>query len=79
MDKRPADDSANAEWHDLHEQREAVERALSLAQARQRFAKDPADAAEAEREEAVLLQDLDRLLTRIRAAEYGRQPGARRW
>lgn len=73
------DDDPDAAWRELHEEREALERALSLCQTRQRVARDAAEASEAAREEADLLLSLDRVLTRIRAAEYGRQPGARRW
>ena len=69
----------DAAWLALHAEREEVERALALCQARRRFAKSPAEAGDAQREEAELLVNLDRVLTRIRAAEYGRQPGARRW
>lgn len=81
MERRPAKEGEgpDAAWLDLHAEREALERALALAQARRRFAKGAAEAGEAQREEAELLVSLDRVLTRIRAAEYGRQPGARRW
>lgn len=72
-------DDPDAAWRGLHEEREALERALALVQTRRRVARDAAEAGEAEREEAELLLSLDRVLTRIRAAEYGRQPGARRW
>lgn len=73
------DGGSDAAWLALHEEREALERALALAQARCRFAPDATEAAEAQAEEATLLVSLDRVLTRIRAAEYGRRPGARRW
>ncbi len=63
----------------LHEEREALERALALAQARQRFSPDPNEAARARDEETALLASLDRVMTMIRAAEYKRGPGARRW
>jgi hypothetical protein len=66
-------------WLALHAEREALERALALAQARQKFSSDPDAAAAARREEADLLINLDRVLTLIRAAEYRRRPGARRW
>jgi len=69
----------DAAWLALHAAREAVERALTLAQARQRFGSDAAAVAQARREEAELLVDLDRILTQIRAAEYRRRPGSRRW
>lgn len=73
------DEDPDAAWRELHEEREGLERALALVQTRRKVARDAAEAGEAEREEADLLLDLDRVLTRIRAAEYGRQPGARRW
>ncbi len=63
----------------LHDEREGLERALALAQARQRFSSDPEDAERARDEEAALLASLDRVMTMIRAAEYKRGPGARRW
>ncbi|KQS50518.1 MULTISPECIES: hypothetical protein [Methylobacterium] len=66
-------------WLALHAEREAVERALALAQARQKFSPDPDAASAARVEEAELLVSLDRVLTLIRAAEYRRRPGARRW
>jgi hypothetical protein len=69
----------DAAWLALHEEREGLERALSLAQARRKFARQPGESARAQQEEAELLVSLDRVLTRIRAAEYGRKPGARRW
>jgi hypothetical protein len=70
---------ADPSWLALHAEREEVERARTLAQARQKFSSDPNTAAEARREEAALLVSLDRVLTLIRAAEYRRRPGARRW
>jgi hypothetical protein len=73
------DEVPDAAWLALHEEREALERALALAQARRRFARSPGDEAEAQRDEADLLVSLDRILTRIRAEEYRRMPGARRW
>jgi hypothetical protein len=66
-------------WLALHAEREALERGLALAQARQKFSSDPKVAAAARLEEAELLVSLDRVLTQIRAAEYRRRPGARRW
>ena len=71
-----ADESA---WLALHADREAVERALTLAPARQKFGTDAGAIAQARREEADLLVNLDRVLTLIRAAEYRRRPGSRRW
>jgi hypothetical protein len=69
----------DARWLALHAERESLERALSLAQARQRFGSDAAAVERARAEEAELLLSLDRVLTQIRAAEYSRRPGARRW
>lgn len=66
-------------WVALHAEREALERALTLAQARQKFSTDPQAAAQARVEETDLLVNLDRVLTLIRAAEYRRRPGSRRW
>jgi hypothetical protein len=66
-------------WLALHAEREGLERALALAQARQKFSTDPETVAQARREEAEMLVSLDRVLTLIRAAEYRRRPGARRW
>lgn len=63
----------------LHDERESLERALALVVQRQRFSSDPEDAARACEEEAALLASLDRVMTMIRAAEYKRGPGARRW
>ena len=63
----------------LHEERERLERALALVQVRQRFSPDPEEAALARTEETALLASLDRVMTMIRAAEYKRGPGARRW
>ena len=63
----------------LHGEREAIERALVLAQQRQLYSPDVADARRAEADEQALLTDLDRVLTRIRAAEYRRKPNARAW
>ncbi|MCJ2117424.1 hypothetical protein MKK65_12780 [Methylobacterium sp. J-001] len=81
MDDQGTDAEAgpDAGWRALHADREAVERALSLAQARQRYGTDAEAIAQARLEEAELLVDLDRILTQIRAAEYRRRPGSRRW
>lgn len=70
---------ADPAWLALHAEREGLERALALAQARQKFSSDPEASAAARLEEAELLVNLDRVLTLIRAAEYRRRPGARRW
>ena len=72
---RPADE----EYLALHEERERLERSLALVQARQRFGPGAEEVARALQEEPELLARLDLLLTRIRAAEYRRRPGARRW
>lgn len=64
---------------DLHAQREDLERQLVLAQQRQQFGTDAAAIVQANTDERSLLLNLDRVLTLIRAAEYQRQPGARRW
>ena len=64
---------------DLHDERARLERDLSLAQARQRFGSTAAEMDEARAEEGRLLASLDGVLTQIRAAEYRRKPGARRW
>lgn len=74
-----AEAGPDAAWLALHGEREGLERALSLAQARQRFSTDAHDVARARTDEADLLVSLDRVLTMIRAAEYRRRPGARRW
>lgn len=63
----------------LHGERELLERELTLVQQQQRFGSEEAGIEQARRREASLLKDLDRVLTLIRAAEYRRQPGARRW
>ncbi len=63
----------------LHAQREDLERQLSLAQQRQQYGTDPDAIHRASEDERTLLLSLDRVMTRIRAAEYQRQPGARRW
>ena len=64
---------------ELHGEREAVERRLVLAQQRRQFGTDADDVVQAGHDEREALLELDRVLTRIRAAEYRRQPGARRW
>lgn len=63
----------------LHAERQALERDLALAQVRQRFGADRAEIDRARADEAALLVSLDRVLTLIRAAEYRRRPGSRRW
>ena len=71
--------AADALWQSLHEERSALERALALVQVRRRIAVGSQEAAQVEQEEADLLVNLDRVLTRIRAEEYRRRPGARQW
>jgi hypothetical protein len=63
----------------LHGERELIERELVLAQQHQRFGTEEHEIERAREREASLLKDLDRVMTLIRAAEYKRQPGARRW
>ncbi|MEA1831991.1 hypothetical protein U8607_07820 [Methylobacterium durans] len=72
-------DPTEAAYLELHRRREALERSLALVQIRLRCAVDAADAARIKAEEASQLRDLDQVLTMIRAAEYKRRPGARRW
>ncbi|MGU3536604.1 hypothetical protein [Methylobacterium sp. A54F] len=74
-----ADNPDEASFRALHAEREELERSLALAQARQRFIHDAAEVEKARDAEVALLRDLDRVLTQIRAAEYKRRPGARRW
>nr|WP_204262900.1 hypothetical protein [Methylobacterium sp. BTF04] len=63
----------------MHAQREDIERQLALAQQRQQYGTDAGEISQAGTDERTLLLTLDRVLTMIRAAEYQRQPGARRW
>ena len=72
-------DPQDAAFLALHGEREGLERELTLVQQQQRFGTDTAEIAEARLREASLLVALDRVMTLIRAAEYRRQPGARRW
>ncbi|WP_375463850.1 hypothetical protein [uncultured Methylobacterium sp.] len=72
----PADEAV---YHDLHAERASLERDLALAKARQSFSTDASEVERARADEAAMLTSLDRILTRIRAAEYRRRPGARRW
>ena len=72
-------DAQTAALYALHGERAEIERALVLAQQRQLYSPDAEDARRAEMDEQVLLADLDRVLTRIRAAEYRRRPDARAW
>lgn len=63
----------------LHAERQALERDLVLAQQRQRYGQDQVDIVQAGEDERTLLGRLDHILTQLRAAEYKRRPGARRW
>ncbi|AWB21768.1 hypothetical protein DA075_13275 [Methylobacterium currus] len=63
----------------LHAERTELEQRLARAEQERLYLTDPAAAAAAQGEEAALLAELDRLMTRIRAAEYRSQPGARTW
>ncbi|MFE1602721.1 hypothetical protein [Methylobacterium sp. ID0610] len=63
----------------LHDERETLERRLALARQQHLYLSDPDAIAAAQAEERILLQRLDQLLTRIRAAEYRRRPGGRSW
>ncbi|MBX9932067.1 MAG: hypothetical protein K2Y56_11090 [Methylobacterium sp.] len=74
-----ADSPEDAAFLALHAERQAVERDLVLVRQRRLYGQDSEDVAKAERDEPALLTRLDRILTQLRAAEYKRQPGARRW
>ncbi|WP_093570420.1 hypothetical protein [Methylobacterium sp. 174MFSha1.1] len=63
----------------LHAERAELEQRLARAEQERLYLTDPSAAAAAQGEEAALLSELDRLMTRIRAAEYRSQPGARTW
>ncbi|OAS24309.1 hypothetical protein A5481_14515 [Methylobacterium platani] len=63
----------------LHAERTAIEQRLARAEQERLYLADPAAAAAAQAAEETLLADLDRVMTRIRAAEYRSQPGARTW
>ncbi|WP_288587270.1 hypothetical protein [uncultured Methylobacterium sp.] len=64
---------------DLHAERAALEQRLARAEQERLYLADPDAVAAAQAEETALLADLDRIMTRIRAAEYRSQPGARTW
>lgn len=72
-------DGDEAAFLDLHAQREDLERQLSLVQLRRQFGPGQEAVAQAADDEKALLLSLDRVMTQIRAAEYKRQPNARRW
>ncbi|MEH3148086.1 MAG: hypothetical protein PGN34_22755 [Methylobacterium frigidaeris] len=63
----------------LHGEREVLERRLALARQQRLYLTEAGATQAAEDEERALLQELDRLMTRIRAAEYQSQPGSRTW
>lgn len=79
IDEPMADFPEDAAFLALHAERQAVERDLVLVRQRRLYGQDSEDVAKAERDEPALLTRLDRILTQLRAAEYKRQPGARRW
>lgn len=72
-------DAQEAAFMALHAEREMLERELVLAQQHQRFGEGPDEVERARQREESLLKDLDRVMTLIRAAEYKRRPGAKRW
>lgn len=74
-----AESPEDAAFLALHDERERVERDLVLANQRQLYGQDAESIARAGADEAALLADLDRVMTQLRAAEYRRQPGAKRW
>ena len=71
----------DAAYEALHAERAQLERELTLAQQLQRFGANAQEIEQARLREGLLLKDLDRVLTLIRAAEVRRKPGpgARRW
>lgn len=74
-----SDDPRRRELIALHAERAELEQRLARAEQERLYLSDPAAVAAAQGEEAALLAELDRLMTRIRAAEYRSQPGARTW
>ncbi|WP_245238625.1 hypothetical protein [Methylobacterium platani] len=76
---RHDDDPGRRELMALHAERTAIEQRLARAEQERLYLADPAAAAAAQAAEETLLADLDRVMTRIRAAEYRSQPGARTW
>jgi predicted nucleic acid-binding Zn-ribbon protein len=54
---------------DLEARQRRLDYELAEAQRQQRFGADPEEARRAKEQEHVLLRDLDRLMTRIRAVE----------
>ncbi len=73
------DDPARRELMALHAERAELEQRLARAEQERLYLADPAAVDAARDEEAALLAELDRIMTRIRAAEYRSQPGARTW
>ncbi|MGF3027356.1 hypothetical protein ACQVP2_31680 [Methylobacterium aquaticum] len=63
----------------LHAERAELEQRLARAEQERLYLADPAAVAAARDAQTALLAQLDRLMTRIRAAEYRSQPGARTW
>ncbi|MGX7708322.1 hypothetical protein [Methylobacterium sp. Gmos1] len=79
FDDARSDDPRRRELIALHAERAELEQRLARAEQERLYLSDPAAVAAAQGEEAALLAELDRLMTRIRAAEYRSQPGARTW
>lgn len=73
------DDPRRRELMALHAERAEMEQRLARAEQERLYLADPAAVAAAADAEAALLAELDRLMTRIRGAEYRSQPGARSW
>jgi hypothetical protein len=78
-DEARHDDPGRRELMALHAERAELEQRLARAGQERLYLAEPGAAAAAEAEEAALLAELDRIMTRIRAAEYRSQPGARTW
>ena len=74
-----AEDPRRRELMALHAERAELEQRLARAEQERLYLADPAAVAAAADAEAALLAELDRIMTRIRAAEYRSQPGARSW
>ncbi|KMO34922.1 hypothetical protein VP06_13190 [Methylobacterium aquaticum] len=73
------DDPRRRELMALHAERAELEQRLARAEQERLYLADPAAVAAARDAQTALLAQLDRLMTRIRAAEYRSQPGARTW
>ncbi|RVU14497.1 hypothetical protein EOE48_23185 [Methylobacterium oryzihabitans] len=63
----------------LHAERETLERRLALARQQRLYLTDEGATRAAQDDERALLRDLDRVMTRIRAAEVQSRPGSRKW